>query len=131
MKISRQIYNGIVEHAVKELPNEACGYLAGKGDVAEKQYRLSNADASPEHFSFIPEEQFATVKDARNNGLELIAVYHSHPETPARMSQEDIRLANDVEMRYLIYSVVDKTLKCFRIDDKKNVREEELIVVED
>ncbi|MEM5947420.1 M67 family metallopeptidase [Spirochaetia bacterium 38H-sp] len=130
MKISREIYQGIAEHSISELPNEACGYIAGKGDTAEKQYRLTNADASCEHFSFIPEEQFATLKDARKHGLALIAVYHSHPSTPARMSDEDIRLANDTEMRYLIYSVKEKSLKCFRIDDNKNVTEEELIILE-
>ena len=66
-------------------------------------------------------EQFAAVKKARDAGLRLLSVYHSHPETPARMSDEDIRLANDTGTVYLIYSVSDDQVKGFTIDRDKDV----------
>jgi len=69
------------------------------------------------HFSFDPEEQFAAIKDMRKKDLVPIAVYHSHPETPARPSKEDIRLAYDSDISYLIISLARKVpdIKLFKI----------------
>ena len=117
----------ITAQSKAEMPNEACGYLAGVLDSGEvtvvKRYGMTNVDKSPEHFSFDPKEQFAAVKDARAAGLTMVANYHSHPETPARMSEEDKRLANDTSILYLIYSVADDTLKAFQVGPDRNVLE--------
>ncbi len=117
MKITKEIYAGIILHAKKDLPNECCGYLAGKGAYVTAAYALKNIDDSHEHFSFDPEEQFAAIKDMRKKDLVPIAVYHSHPETPARPSKEDIRLAYDSDISYLIISLARKVpdIKLFKI----------------
>jgi len=57
-----------------------------------------------------------------------VAVYHSHPVTPARMSAEDIRLANDPTMVYLIYSLASNELKGFSVDEGKNVQPVEVSI---
>ena len=66
---------------------------------------------------------FAAARQARAAGLDLIGVYHSHPATPPRMSQEDIRLANDSSVVYLIYSLAQEELKGFRVSRDKTVSE--------
>lgn len=109
LEIPRSIYNQMVEHAKELNPVECCGYLGGNNETVSKHYKMTNTDNSPEHFSFDPKEQFAAVKDARKEGLKLIGVYHSHPETPARLSEEDIRLFNDPEPVYLIVSLKEET----------------------
>ncbi len=68
-------------------------------------YELANADASREHYRMLPAEQFAAVKDMRARGLGLLAIWHSHPETPARMSEEDLRLAYTTDTVYVITSL--------------------------
>jgi len=112
-----------------ELPNEACGLLAGKGEVAQKRYGMTNADASPEHFTFLPAEQFQVLRSARTEGLDIIANYHSHPVTPARPSEEDIRLAFDPNILYVIVSLADvvPVVKAYRI--KFGVVEQELVEI--
>ena len=70
-------------------------------------YLLTNTDESNEHFTMDPREQLAAVKDARANGWELLGNWHSHPETPARPSDEDKRLAYDPTTCYLILSLGD------------------------
>ncbi len=120
-KIPGEIINKISEHGKKDFPLEACGYLAGSGNTVTDIIYMTNVDKSNEHFTFDPKEQFKALKYARQNGRELIAVYHSHPNSPARMSEEDIRLANDTSVKYLIYSVVDDEINCFAIDKEKNV----------
>ena len=109
LTIPQAIYDDMITHAKSELPNESCGYLAGKEGIISTFYPMTNIDASPEHFSFDPKEQFNVVKEARNKGIELLSVYHSHPETPARLSEEDIRLFNDPNPVYIIVSLKEKT----------------------
>ena len=125
--IPQNIIDAIKKQAKEELPNEACGYLGGKGKEVLRYYPMTNIDHSPEHFRFDPKEQFEAVKKARQEKLQLIAMYHSHPETPARMSEEDKRLAVDIDIIYIIFSISDNILKAFKIDDKKNVQEIEII----
>ncbi|MCF6248576.1 MAG: M67 family metallopeptidase [Desulfobacula sp.] len=117
MRVPKNIYDQIILHAKKDLPNEACGYLAGKGGVVTKAYVIKNIDQSHEHFSFDPQEQFAVIKDMRKRNLVPIAVYHSHPATPARPSKEDIKLAYDPDISYLIISLAGNVpdIKSFKI----------------
>ena len=131
MKIKKDIREKIVAHAKTLAPIEACGYLASQDDIVRKHYELTNTDRSEEHFSFDPAEQFATLKDARANHLEVCAVYHSHPVTPARPSQEDIKLAYDPTISYVIISLADEggDVKSFKIE-KGCVTPEDIEIVE-
>lgn len=117
IKLDKKVRDTIFAHAAKELPIEACGYLVGKDGLVTKSYQLTNIDQSPEHFSFDPAEQFQVVKSARAEGLEIIGNWHSHPETPARPSQEDIRLAYDPNILYFIVSLAADVpdVKAFKI----------------
>lgn len=117
LRIKSEIIEAIVEHSKGALPHESCGYLAEKNGTIVRHYELTNLDQSDEHFSMDPKEQFAAIKDMRSRGLKQAAVYHSHPETPARPSEEDIRLAFDPEISYVIVSLADNacTVKSFKI----------------
>lgn len=126
LRIPQQIINDLFEHAQTGLPEEVCGYLAGTGKDVTQQFRLTNIDHSNEHFSFDPKEQFQVVREARKAGLEIPANYHSHPETPARPSQEDIRLAYDPNISYVIVSLAEEIpdIKSFRIKNGQVETEE-------
>lgn len=109
LTIPKAIATDMFEHAKSGLPNETCGYLGGTDGVVTTFYPMTNVDQSPEHFSFDPKEQFAVVKEARAKKEELLGVYHSHPETPARLSEEDISLFNDPNPVYVIVSLKDES----------------------
>jgi proteasome lid subunit RPN8/RPN11 len=119
--LGREHFEQILAHARAGLPNESCGLFAGEisGEVktVKAVYCLKNTDASPEHFSMAPEDQFAVIKDIRKKGLTLLGNFHSHPATPARPSEEDIRLAFDPSLSYIIISLKDPepVLKSFII----------------
>ncbi len=128
LKLKKSDYDKMLKHCKDGLPNESCGLLAGtvEGEVktVTKIYLLTNIDASNEHFSMDPKEQFAALKDARANGVEIIGNFHSHPESPSRPSEEDKRLAYDPSIEYLILSLQEANhpvLKAFGIDKDKNV----------
>lgn len=135
IKLSQNDYNKILRHAVSELPNEACGLIAGVKDgsdkVIKKVYLLTNTDHSNEHFSLDPKEQLAAVKDMRANGFVPLGNWHSHPETPSRPSEEDKRLAYDKTASYMILSLMDSNdpmLNSFHIEG--DTAEKEDLVIE-
>lgn len=133
LTLKQSDYDKIVAYAKANLPEEACGLIAGTkdGDVKEikKVYLLTNVDHTNEHFSMDPKEQLAAVKDMRANGLVPLGNWHSHPESPSRPSEEDKRLAYDPSVNYLILSLMDPenlVLKAFDIDREKQVTVEEI-----
>ena len=120
MKIPHNIIDELIAQAEKDAPDESCGYLLGsltpnpspkgEGDfeaVVTENYWMENIDHSSEHFSFAPKDQFAALRYAREKGLKILANGHSHPASPSRPSQEDLRLANDPTIRYAILSLLD------------------------
>jgi proteasome lid subunit RPN8/RPN11 len=131
LKLSPQDYQILLAHVRAALPNEGCGLLAGEnagaGKIVKKVYCLENTDKSPEHFSMAPEEQFKAVADMRKNGWTLLGNFHSHPATPARPSAEDIRLAFDPSLSYVILSLAaeEPVIKSYRIQ-KGSAAEEAL-----
>jgi len=130
LRIPQQIIDQLFVHAQNGLPEEVCGYLAGIDRDVSKHFPLTNIDHSPEHFSFDPAEQFQVVREVRKAGQVILANYHSHPETPARPSVEDIRLAYDPEISYVIVSLEAEMpdIKSFRIRNGEVEKEEIQIV---
>jgi proteasome lid subunit RPN8/RPN11 len=133
LKITRNIVDEMIRHGRAAAPLEACGYLAEKDGVVCRCIAMKNIDASPVHYSMDPAQQFAAARSCRNEGLSIRAVYHSHPETPARPSAEDIKLAYDPKLSYVIISLAEMNpqVKSFIIQKEKVLPEEiEIIEVE-
>ena len=134
--LKKSDYDKILAHAEKELPNEACGLIAGVVEdgvtTIKKVYLLTNIDHSNEHFSLDPKEQLAAIKDMRAEGLTPLGNWHSHPESPSRPSDEDKRLAYDSRASYMILSLMDRenpVLNSFKIQGD-TAEKEELVIVE-
>lgn len=131
--LPRTLFEKLHAYCLDTLPNEACGLVggivSGQERLVKEIYFIRNLDESPEHFSMDPQEQFAAYKSMKKNGWTMLGNFHSHPSTPSRPSAEDIRLAFDPEVSYLILSLQDDqgVLKSFRISEGE-VREEELII---
>jgi len=137
--IRKSDFDKILNYALSQLPDEACGLIAGSekedgGREIRKVYLLTNTDHTNEHFSIDPKEQLQAVRDMRAEGLKPLGNWHSHPETPARPSEEDKRLANDKHATYLILSLQKKekpVLNAFHVEainGEKAVRKEEMII---
>jgi [CysO sulfur-carrier protein]-S-L-cysteine hydrolase len=109
LEVPRAVFEAILEQARAELPNECCGLLAGTvedevGRVVER-YALVNELASPVEFVSEDRSHFVADKDMRRKGLDVLAVYHSHPTTAPVPSRKDLARNYSVDVVNLIISL--------------------------
>lgn len=110
MRIAQSLIDEMVAHAREELPNECCGMVGGKGDVATTVYKATNDFASPLRFEIASKDLLRiTQTEIPERGEELVAIYHSHTKTPAYPSQTDVNMAERSwpDAVYLIVSLQD------------------------
>ena len=117
LEIPRRLYEALVAQARTELPNECCGLLAGTidsqgvkpgqpavGRVVER-YPLVNATASPTRYESEPRSMFEAIRDMRRRGIDVLAVYHSHPTTAPVPSRTDLQRNYSPDVMNLIVSL--------------------------
>lgn len=130
IRMHYRLFDEMVDQAKSQLPNEACGLIAGTEDETGKEikkiYYLKNVDAAEDHFTMDPKEQLAAIKDMRANGLTPFGNWHSHPQSPSRPSGEDIKLAYDPKASYMILSLMAKNpvLNSFHIAGGEVMKED-------
>jgi len=100
------------QHVSREYPLEACGLLAGLENKVEKVLPVHNAAKSPAKFRMEPQEQYNSFKWIEVNGLDLVGIYHSHPDGHASVSSSDLAEA--------AYSVVN--IVWFKVRDLWNAK---------
>ncbi len=116
--ISNDLLDKIVSHCKSVYPIEACGILVGKNRVIESIYEMTNIENSTVSYMMDPEEQFRIMKVIRNDGNDMVAVYHSHPYFSAYPSARDVELAFYSDSAYVIVSLAEKDkpeIKAFEI----------------
>ena len=122
MVIPPEVRPALVEHAEAERPNEACGIVLFRDGVADRYVPVANAAGRPYRSEVRAEREAWFLED---EGYEL-AVFHSHPASPARPSRTDVENIGLWEARlYLILSLQTKELAAFRIEDGQ-IGEEEI-----
>jgi proteasome lid subunit RPN8/RPN11 len=117
MRVPETIFKKMVDHALREAPLECCGMLVGKGKTVHRIYEMRNADRSRVSYFMAPEEQLEVLMEIERDGLNLVAIYHSHPHTIPFPSEKDVRLAFSPDVAYIIISLKDggTSVKGFRM----------------
>lgn len=130
VRMDYHLYDEMVIYAKQHLPEEACGILAGEvnenGKLIKKVYFLENIDHAEDHFTIDPREQLGVMKDIRANGFQLLGNWHSHPSSPSRPSEEDMKLAYDSKASYTILSFMTDhpVYNSFHIENGKYEKED-------
>lgn len=94
--IEQEAWDLMVAHAQKTYPNECCGAMLGpiEGDVKTVRVALPLENAYPgaqrERYELRPEDLLFAEKEARRNGMDLIGIFHSHPDCDAYFSKTDL-----------------------------------------
>ena len=129
LEIPENLLKSIIGHARQEYPLEGCGILAGKGGKVTKFYPITNMKKSCSCYLMEPEEQLRVFQEIEKEGLELSAIYHSHPYTAAFPSQRDMDYAFYPDSLILIISLMENKVPqvgVFRIEkgriEKKTIK---------
>jgi proteasome lid subunit RPN8/RPN11 len=80
-------------HINSEAPLEACGMLAGRNGVVELVLAVKNAAESKVRFLMEPRAQLRAMQQIEAEGLDLLAIFHSHPKGSSEPSPTDIKEA--------------------------------------
>jgi proteasome lid subunit RPN8/RPN11 len=128
--VPKDLLDSIISHCHEVYPNEACGILAGKEGFVQKVYKMNNTGNSPVSYMMDPKEQFTVMKEMRKEGLDLTAIYHSHPYLDAYPSPRDIQLAFYPDTVYVIVSLLNNEpiIRAFTIKEG-NIEEVEIKVI--
>jgi [CysO sulfur-carrier protein]-S-L-cysteine hydrolase len=128
MMIPGNVMKQILAQARRDVPIETCGYLIGMDGYITQCIPIRNDDQAEDHFTFDAEEQLAAIECAEREGLDIIALYHSHPKGDAWPSAEDVKLAFDPLILYVIIGLTgtQESVRAFHIIGGK-IEEEPII----
>ncbi|HLG69386.1 MAG TPA: M67 family metallopeptidase [Chloroflexota bacterium] len=127
MNLDRALADEMFAHAKAELPNEACGILAGSAGKAVHFFPAENAEHSPTRYVVEPKDQLRILNELHQNNWDLLGIFHSHTHTQAYPSSTDVSLAaNWPDAYYLIASLQEEPphLRAYRILDGQVTEEE-------
>jgi proteasome lid subunit RPN8/RPN11 len=112
--IPARVADEMLAQARAELPNEACGLLAGRlladdGAEALTYYPARNAEASPLRYSVHPDDLVRIVFEIDEAGRDMVGIFHSHTRSPAIPSATDRRAAQYPGAFYVLATLADPT----------------------
>lgn len=125
LTISPAIADELLAHARADVPNEACGLLAGDlaSGTATAYHPARNSEQSPYVYTVHPDDLLRIVLAIDDGGEDLVAIFHSHTHTPAVPSPTDRRQARYPGVFYLLASLSDPdappadALRAWRIEE--------------
>jgi proteasome lid subunit RPN8/RPN11 len=97
IRVETDAWRVMVEHAQAIFPNECCGAMIGSADGDTKSVTVAiplvNAFEGEQsaRYELRPEDLLKADREARNRGLDLIGIYHSHPDCDAYFSETDLK----------------------------------------
>lgn len=96
ISIEPAAWDVMVSHAQKTYPNECCGAMIGAIDGSGKIVRvavpLENAFTGEQgaRYELRQEDLLRADSEARQRGMDLIGIFHSHPDCDAYFSKTDL-----------------------------------------
>jgi proteasome lid subunit RPN8/RPN11 len=97
LRIEAQAWAGMVDHARATYPNECVGIMLGTSDDGLKTVKVALAmeNVSPGQrrvrYTLDPKDLLAAEREARRRALNVLGVYHSHPDCGAYFSETDLK----------------------------------------
>ncbi len=112
LKIKEELIKEIQKQGEEGYPYEICGFILGKIDYqsgereAEEIYQVENQnkERANDRFEINPKDYLKVENYADEKGIQIIGIYHTHPDHPDRPSQTDLMFAQP-DMSYIIMTV--------------------------
>ena len=111
LKLSDAAYGEMRSHGEETYPHECCGVLLGLALDGTNEVRAvaradnTRTDSAHNRYQIAPRELVRIQREAREQNLDIVGFYHSHPDHPARWSSTDFAEAHWLGCSYVITSV--------------------------
>ena len=106
----------LTEHAEKEKPNESCAILFGRNEQVSEVFLAENIEESPINFTISNEQLIEGYKLAEEKQVDVIGIFHSHPNSEAYPSNTDKKFMQSNPVAWIIYSGVTKDFKAYLLE---------------
>ncbi|HET9086626.1 MAG TPA: M67 family metallopeptidase [Acidobacteriaceae bacterium] len=112
LRMEQAQYDAIRKHGEETYPYECCGVLLGHSEpdanLVVDAVRAGNVrtDSAHNRYQIAPQELVRIQREARQQGLDIVGFYHSHPDHPAQWSRTDLAEAHWLGCSYVITSVL-------------------------
>ena len=119
IRIAQPVLLSLLAESRRDSSRECCGFLAGRDGAITTIFPAHNIHPTPATaYEIAPKELFRLFREIREQGLDFLGIYHSHPTGENSLSPTDIELAFYPDAAYFIISPrlnVNKHVRAFRI----------------
>ena len=120
----------LAKYAEAEKPYESCAILVGNETdenwTVKEVVLTENTTKSEVMFTISPDKEFEVDQKAKKSNMEIVCIFHSHPESEARPSETDKKFMRVNPFPWIIYSGLTKEMNCFILQDE-NVKQISII----
>ena len=118
IRISKPAWDTMVSHVESTFPKEGCGLMIGSDSLVQEAVPLPNSYTGPQEDFFVidPKDLLRVDQESRDRGLDVLGVFHSHPDCDAYFSKRDL------ENSCPWYSYVVLSIKKGRFDHANSYR---------
>ncbi len=108
----------LTEHAENERPYESCAILFGKDNRVFEVFLTKNIEKSSVNFTISNEQLIDGYKIAEEKKMEIIGIFHSHPDSDAYPSSTDKKFMHSNPVAWVIYSGISKDFKAYFLESE-------------
>ena len=106
----------LTKHAENEKPNESCAILFGKDNRVSEVFLTKNIDESSINFTISNEQLIEGYNLAEEKRVEVIGIFHSHPNSDAYPSNTDKKFMQSNPVAWIIYSGINNNFRAYLLD---------------
>ncbi|MCS6846424.1 MAG: M67 family metallopeptidase [Anaerolineae bacterium] len=146
LTIPQALFEKMTRHLEAGYPYEACGILIGEVDdplqprdrrvrdvilVANAWDEVNERESRHNRYLISPDEYVKADREASKRGLDIVGVFHSHPDHPSQPSEMD-RSQAWPGISYVIVSVRDgkaTTAQSWLLRNERDAFEEESLII--
>ena len=120
--LTKQQQQILSKEAIEKKPNESCALLFGKKDnekiIVNEIFPAENIDESPVNFTISNEQLIQGYKIAEEKGLDVIGIFHSHPDSEPFPSETDKKFMEINPVAWVIFSAITNEFKAYMYESE-------------
>jgi len=118
IKLSQQDKKILSEFSENQKPNESCALLFGRDSTVMDLFLAENIEKSSVNFTISNEQLIEGYSIAEEKKMEVIGIFHSHPDSEAYPSNTDEKFMQSNPVVWIIYSGINKNFRAYVLESE-------------